>query len=342
MKQSYENERGGEIDEAGDIAIRLRLLAGEIYNAKCEAEWLKRQLFASTACGEYLDYIAAQRGLSRRAATKSRGALTFSVEETVDHAISIPRGTTVSTGGASPVRVKTSADSELPANTYSVTVSAEAEEAGFAGNIIIGEAVVPVSMPSGVDSVINNSAFSGGDDAESDLALRERVLASFADRPNGMNAAYYRELAESVEGVEKAGVVERVNGVYTLGVYLCGRGGAVSNEVLQNAAAVIEANRAVNLQVTVDRAGPVDYDLDVTVKAKAGYSAAEVRQAVSAAFVSCVGSTPAGGKMYLSRLGKFLMDTGVIENYQFDSDMQNATVSAAHYFEVGDITIEVT
>ena len=287
MKQSYENERGGEIDEAGDIAIRLRLLAGEIYNAKCEAEWLKRQLFASTACGEYLDYIAAQRGLSRRAATKSRGALTFSVEETVDHAISIPRGTTVSTGGASPS---------------------------------------PLSRRN----------------AESDLALRERVLASFADRPNGMNAAYYRELAESVEGVEKAGVVERVNGVYTLGVYLCGRGGAVSNEVLQNAAAVIEANRAVNLQVTVDRAGPVDYDLDVTVKAKAGYSAAEVRQAVSAAFVSCVGSTPAGGKMYLSRLGKFLMDTGVIENYQFDSDMQNASVSAAHYFEVGDITIEVT
>ena len=44
--------------------------------------------------------------------------------------------------------------------------------------------------------------------------------------------------------------------------------------------------------------GKASKNATVTVKAKAGYSAAEVRQAVSAAFVSCVGSTPAGGKMY--------------------------------------------
>ena len=107
MKQAYETERGDEVDEASDIAIRLRVLAGEIYNMQTELEWTKRQFFAATATGEYLDYIALQRGLERKPARKAKGALTFSLEEAKNFAVAIPAGTVVATDGEVPVRFVT-------------------------------------------------------------------------------------------------------------------------------------------------------------------------------------------------------------------------------------------
>lgn len=341
MKARYEEESGDSVDSAGDAAIRLRVLAGEIYNAQCQLDWLRRQMFASTADGEYLDKLAEQRGITRRAASKARGTLTFSVNNTLSYAVFIPAGTTVSSDGSFPVRIVTTEDTELPENTYSVTVNAEAEQAGFIGNVSAGDAVVPVSVPSGIDAVRNSSAFTGGDDAETDDALRERVIASFYSRPNGMNASYYRQLAESVDGVDKAGIIERLNGDYTLGIYLCGRGGAVSDSVLNAARQVIEENRGVNVVVTVGRASPVLFDLTAEVTAKAGYSAEEVTNIITAAFTAFIGSLPAGGRLYLSNLGKCLMETGCIDNYEFDDSMQSRTISGAQYFENGEIEIEV-
>ena len=49
-------------------------------------------------------------------------------------------------------------------------------------------------MPIGVVQCTNPAAFSGGCDAESDEALRGRVLASYQRLPNGANAAYYLSL----------------------------------------------------------------------------------------------------------------------------------------------------
>ena len=62
MKDRYETLCGESVDESGDVAIRLRVLAGELYNMQTALEWHKRQMFADTASGEYLDHLAAQRG----------------------------------------------------------------------------------------------------------------------------------------------------------------------------------------------------------------------------------------------------------------------------------------
>ena len=57
MSEKYTAESGFEIDPSSDIAIRLRVLAGEIYNAGCSLDWLKRQMFADTATGETLEKL---------------------------------------------------------------------------------------------------------------------------------------------------------------------------------------------------------------------------------------------------------------------------------------------
>ena len=67
-------------------------------------------------------------------------------------------------------------------------------------------------MPSEVDSVTNDIDFMGGADEEGDLALRERIRESYVNRPNGMNSAYYIDLATSVDGIDRAGVVQKLRG----------------------------------------------------------------------------------------------------------------------------------
>ena len=341
MKLRYEQESGARIDEASDIAIRLKVLAGEIYNAQTNLEWLKRQMFASTATGEYLDYIAMQRGLERKAATKAKGQLTFRLENTLNYAVPIPKGTVVATDSEVPVRIVTTEDSEIPQATYSVSVNAEAELAGYRGNIYTGTAVVPVSVPAIIYSVTNQSGFMGGTDEESDTTLRERIRNTFTSVPNGMNKSYYKKLALSLDGVEKAGVIERYTGTGTAGVFVCGNNDIVSDETLEKLNRLLKEEQCLGAAITAYKGSLRYYDLKVTVTAKAGFDDEEVKFLLTDAFTDYIGTVPMGGKLYLSGIGRYLLDTGCIENYEFDYSMKDVTASGAQCFTVGDIDIEV-
>ena len=341
MKARWQQESGAECDEASDVAIRLRVLAGEIYNMQTETEWFKRQLFPATATGEFLDRFAEQRGLARREAVKATGAIRFSLTETRTTAVAIPRGTVVSTAGENPVRVVTTEDSEIPPLTYAVTVPAEAEEAGYCGNIRSFTAAIPVSVPAVVNTVTNPSSFSGGADRESDTTLRERIRESYLDRPNGMNGAYYRELALEVDGIAKAGVVPKQRGVGTVNVYVAGSDGDVRSSKLAEVQAVMNRARELNVDVLVGNAYSQSYDMIVGVNPKAGYGQAEVVALCTAAFEDYVASIPMGGKLYLSKLGKYLLDTGCLVTYEFDPTMSDMVIPASKYFVAGDVTVEV-
>ena len=66
MLDTYEEESGFRPNNESDIMIRLRVLAGEVYRERVYAEYIMRQMFPTTAEGEYLDAHAQQRGLSRK------------------------------------------------------------------------------------------------------------------------------------------------------------------------------------------------------------------------------------------------------------------------------------
>lgn len=340
MKEKYEAESGYEIDPASDVAIRLRVLAGEIYNAQCSTEWLKRQMFADTATGVYLDYIASQRGLSRKAATKATGRLTFSVNEPVDYAIEIPAGTVVATNGEVPVRVYTTESVVLPQATYSVTADAEAEQPGYNGNIAAGTAEVPVSVPAGIDNV-TNTVFIGGDDEESDKSLRARVKESFVYRPNSANIEFYKRLALSVDGVDKVGIIERYTGPGILGVFIARKDNDVTDETLSEVHDLIMYNRTVGIMISVNRAVHFNYDLHVYARPKPGYEEAEVVEKITDAFVEFIGLLDIGENLYLTNLSQALFETGCLETFHFDSSMQNITGSGSTFFRPGDVTVEV-
>lgn len=140
MKSEFSAKSKYDFDEASDAAIRMRVLAGEIFNAMTNIEWLKNQMFVATASGEYLDYFASQRGLERKQAQKAQGEITFFINEPVENSIFIPKGSMVATADTEPLRYVTVEDAKIAAGNTLVSVSAEADKAGKISNIPINTA----------------------------------------------------------------------------------------------------------------------------------------------------------------------------------------------------------
>ena len=51
MKENYEERAGFSISDESDIAIRLRVLAGEIFKQQQNEDFILRQMFPLTATG---------------------------------------------------------------------------------------------------------------------------------------------------------------------------------------------------------------------------------------------------------------------------------------------------
>ena len=340
MKDKYRELAGYEPDDASDIGIRIKVLAGEIYSASAAVEWLKRQTFYQTASGEQLDERAAERGVARKPASGAVGVLTFSRSAPLWFPAVLPAGTVCATSGEGAARYVTTEDATLPANSLSLDVPARAETPGAAGNALAGTVTVLVTPSAAVESVTNSAAFTGGTDGESDDALRARLLQRCAQPANGTNAAWYRQLALSCAGVASANVVPRANGVGTVAVYLGGKGGAASAEAVQAVKELIGDKREINVDVTVEAAQTAAADVACTVKAKAGHGAFAVRVLCDQAVKDYFSTLGVGEPVVAAAISAKLFATGLIDDCAFST--QNRQVAANQLAVPGsvDVTVE--
>lgn len=316
MTEKYTQLSGITPDESSDIGIRLRVLAGEVYSNVINADWLKRQMFATTAEGEYLDMHAAERGIERRPATGSSGEVTFSVNEPLDKNINIPKGTVVATF-ASSLRFRTTADTVLPAGALSVNVKAESIGEGREYNVIKNRICIMVTPPAGVDSVINSEAFSGGCDVESDLSLRNRIENSIRFPQNGANCAYYESKAQSIKGVSSAAAVPRARGKGTVDVYIAAEGSIVSDSVLNDVQTLLSEEREVNVDVLVRKAQPAQVDFYIEINIKEGYAYSDVRRTVIENVSFFIATRGVGGEVLMCQISECVYHTEGVKSFSF-------------------------
>ena len=340
MTEKYTELSGVTPDENSDIGIRLRVLAGEIYSNLVNAQWLKRQMFVSTADGEYLDMHAAQRGLERRNATGSEGYVTFSVNEALEEDISIPKGTVVATF-ASLLRFRTTHDAVLAAGGLSVDVKAESVGQGREYNVIKNQISVMVTAPAGIDEVINSEAFSGGCDVESDQSLRERIEKTIKFPQNGANCAYYETKAQSVSGVSSAGAVPRARGAGTVDVYIAAQGSVVSDDVLNEVQALLSKAREVNVDVLVKKAQPSAVDFYIEIDIKEGYAYSDVRKRVIDNISDFISERGTGGEVLMCQVGECVYHTEGVKSFNFVPQVNSDFKSSKDLFPVAGI-INVT
>lgn len=188
----YEEETGQRISLAKANPYRLIMYACsvQIYQAMQYADYAGKMSFLTYANGDYLDNLAALRGISRRQATEARTTLLFSLDSAISSAVAIPAGTRVTNGN--DVYFATDEYAEIPAGQISVTVTATCTETGAAGTgFAPGEFTTMVNTLAYVASVTNMVESYGGVDVESDEDLKKRIYeAPGGYSTTGPNDAY--------------------------------------------------------------------------------------------------------------------------------------------------------
>lgn len=173
--------------------------------------------YTQTAQGEFLDYRAIERGLKRKPATFTQALARFTDQDGQPFKVEI--GTRFSSIGTDPVY-------------YSVTKQVDggfiitAERAGNAPNRYIGQ-LLPVDNINGLGYAEITKIEIPAADAESDDALRKRVLASNTFTEYGGNVADYRAMLATIPDVGAAQIYPTWNGGGTVRVVI------LNNEFLQ-------------------------------------------------------------------------------------------------------------
>ncbi|GGH14922.1 hypothetical protein GCM10007036_14560 [Alsobacter metallidurans] len=154
---------------------------------------------AATSKGADLDTWVQDFGMTRLAAAASAGQVTFARFSTGISSL-IPVGAQVQTADGTQ-NFTVIADSTKPAysaaqNGYvlpigvsSLAVPVKANTPSAASNVQAGSVTVMRTAISGVDTVTNASAMSGGGDAEADAALRTRFVAYLLSLSKGTKQA---------------------------------------------------------------------------------------------------------------------------------------------------------
>lgn len=206
--------------EGGFVWDALSPAAIELALAAIWAQQVLERGFASTTFGQYLDLRCEEHGLTRRAAVKATGQVTFTgTPDTI-----IPAGTQVSTSGSEQ------APAIIFATTSEVTISAEgtvnadieAVEAGADGNVAAGTITLLAQPIAGTTGVTNAAATTGGLNEENDATLLSRYLQKVRSPSAGGNKADYANWALEVTGVGGVSVVPVKDGPGTVSIAIIG------------------------------------------------------------------------------------------------------------------------
>lgn len=329
MNNKFFELSGYEADRVSDIGIRLRLLAGEIFSLTSDIEWIKKQMFPNTASGEQLELHAQQRGIERVKGNKATGQIMFKVDTPLEYQLTIPKGTICTTSDGS-LNFVTTVDATIVQGGNYVIVESEAEKSGTQYNVSPNVITTIVTYFSVGISVQNSSLFNGGTNDETDDELRERIMYSMKNIPNGANSEYYISVAKTVDGVQSANIISSTvpNVLY---LYIAGRGEIPSGAVFTAAQSAIDAIKPLGISVRILSAVKVNVNVDVSISVSSGYNFDTVKSVVENNITEFFLDLMVGESVTLSALGDIIFHTEGVANYTFN----NMTDTAIEKNELG-------
>jgi phage-related baseplate assembly protein len=190
MVSAYETALSSEADSAVTLAaaapmrMAINAAAVQIYAAMQYIERAGKQNLLKYSYGDFLENIAALKGLTRNAAVAATTTLRFTLSAAQASAVGIPAGTRAANGAG--MYFATTAYAEVAAGSTYVDVAARCTTAGSDGNGIAIGVISTIVDPVGyVASVSNTTVSAGGSDVESDDDLRYRVYLA----PSGYSTA---------------------------------------------------------------------------------------------------------------------------------------------------------
>ena len=337
MRGTFAQRAGFVPSEGCDSAVRLYALAAELQSLLMQADWVLDQSFPQTAQGMYLDYHAETRGITRAAAEKAVGTLRFAAADKVTATCPIEKGAVCMT--AEGVRFETTEDAAIAVGSQWADVPAQAVEAGAGGNVIAGTVTLLSAMPVGVVQCTNPTAFSGGCDAESDEALRGRVLASYQRLPNGANAAYYEQEAMRYPGVAAAKAVGRARGIGTVNVVIATHAGVPDAALLAAVETDLQKKREIATDVKVLAPAVETVAVTAALKAAPGYTFAEAKAGAQSALEALFTGELLGKSVTTARLLTLLCGVEGVENVHLTAPAADVAVGSTELPMLGTVTL---
>lgn len=233
-KSKYEEITGkaADIGQADPIRLIIYAAAMQIYQAMQYVDFAGKMSFLKYARDEYLDNLAAIRGVKRIEATASTTVLEFRIENPIEAAVAIPAGCKVTNG--SEVYFATDEYAEISSGELSVQVSATCTEAGLVGNGFgEGEFTTVVNVLPYVVSARNVVPTSGGDDRETDEDLKNRIFNmpySYSTAGSVGAYEYYTRLADPTI----SDVYVTSNNPGDVDIYIVADGGMLPSQTLMD------------------------------------------------------------------------------------------------------------
>lgn len=161
------------LDRADPMSLILYALSVQVYQALLYVDKTGKQDLLKYSYGEYLDNLAAMKGIAREKAKPARAMIRFTLSGIRPSTVEIPAGTRVTDG---EIYFQTESYAAIPAGNTSADVAAECMTSGTAGNDLgIGEINVLVDPVPYVAKVSNTEPTSGGADIEDDDTLKDRI-----------------------------------------------------------------------------------------------------------------------------------------------------------------------
>lgn len=231
-QERYNELTGKKVSLAKADPYRLIMYACamQIYQAMQYADYSGKMSFLKYANEDYLDNLAALRGVKRIEATAATTTLKFSIDSALGSVVAIPEGTRVTNGDF--VYFATDEYAEIPAGQTSVTVLATCTDAGTVGNgFEAGEFTVLVNTLPYISEVTNIDATSGGADEESDDNLKDRIFNAPASYSTAGSAAAYEYHVKSVDPTINDVVVDS-SSPGTVDIYFTCEGGQLPKDAL--------------------------------------------------------------------------------------------------------------
>lgn len=249
--------------------------ANEMANLYALLDTVMKLAFASTSSGEWLELRCAELGIFRKMGTFAEGYVTFNGDDVLDEGRLILKGTSVSTGGETPLYFFTTEDVLMQGGLATVRVLCEIT--GSYGNLRSGDIKNVVGDLSSILTVTNEFDFYSGSDDETDSSLYDRYVEFVSKPVTSGNENHYLTWAKSVAGIGDA----RVRSIQSDATMLPGQVDVVlldaqklsaSASLQQSVADYIESVRPVGATVTVRGANALTLDITATIVLRDGYT----------------------------------------------------------------------
>lgn len=308
------------------------------------------QVFLKKAKGIWLDYKAAENGITRKAAQKTEGAIIAYRNESDGQPIVIPEGTIIRTGidiSGNELRYITLDKAILDIDVLRVSIPIRAELAGAAYNVPANMIKYPLQHIPGLDGFVNeeNWITTEGTDEEEDEVLRDRCINSWDEFATQTTAPSYVSKLSKIEGVLVVNVDDmHPRGQGSIDIIITGSAGMPTEALLQKVRDEVEEIKSPYDDVMVYAPQPVYLDVNATLYLNKYYGDVQETQDKALGIISslfAVSKDNQGNYFYKAKLISKLMVIDHVTNVKITSPTEDLTVDVKQLIMPGTINVIV-